>query len=99
MTDGGSGRADKFSRRALLRTAGIATGSLATAPAFNLLPTFAQEKPSTELPNFTGPGANRSNHPLEEAVVGQEVVEVRCLAEADAVVSEDDEADMRASGA
>ena len=58
MIDGGSGTADKLSRRALLRTAGIAAGSLATAPAFNLLPTFAQEKPSTELPNFTGPGAN-----------------------------------------
>jgi len=51
MIESESGRADKFSRRAMLRTAGIAAGSLATAPAFNLLPTFAQEKPSTELTN------------------------------------------------
>src|SRR5258706_9717046 len=58
MIESESGRADKFSRRAMLRTAGIAAGSLATAPAFNLLPTFAQEKPSTELTNFTGPAAN-----------------------------------------
>jgi DMSO/TMAO reductase YedYZ molybdopterin-dependent catalytic subunit len=58
MIESESGRADRFSRRAMLRTAGIAAGSLATAPAFNLLPTFAQEKPSTELTNFTGPGAN-----------------------------------------
>ena len=58
MFESGLGRPDKFSRRALLRTAGIAAGSLATAPAFNLFPTSAQEKPPTELPNFTGPGAN-----------------------------------------
>jgi len=58
MIESGLGRADKLSRRAMLRTAGIVAGSLATAPAFNLLPTFAQEKASTELPNFTGPGAN-----------------------------------------
>jgi len=58
MTESGLGRADKLSRRALLRTVGIAAGSLATAPAFNLFPASAQEKASTELPNFTGPGAN-----------------------------------------
>ncbi len=58
MIESGLGRADKFSRRALLRTAGAAAGGLATASAFNLFPTSAQEKASTELPNFTGPGAN-----------------------------------------
>jgi len=52
------GESSKFSRRAMLRTAGAAAGSLATASAFNLFPTSAQEKLSTELPNFTGPGAN-----------------------------------------
>src|SRR5256885_13853700 len=58
MFESGLGRADKLSRRAMIRTAGIAAGSLATAPAFNLFPASAQEKASTELPNFTGPGAN-----------------------------------------
>ena len=58
MSDGGSGRAGKFSRRAMLRTAGAVTGSLATAPAFRFFRTSEQEKPSPELPNFTGPGAN-----------------------------------------
>src|SRR5256885_4467324 len=58
MFESGLGRADKLSRRAMIRTAGIAAGSLATASTFNLFPASAQEKASTELPNFTGPGTN-----------------------------------------
>jgi len=58
MSDSELGRAGKFSRRAMLRTAGAAAGGLATASAFHLFPTSAQEKSPAELPNFTGPGAN-----------------------------------------
>jgi len=58
MGDGGLGREGKFSRRAMLRTAGAAAGNLATASALHLFPTSAQEKASAELPNFTGAGAN-----------------------------------------
>jgi DMSO/TMAO reductase YedYZ molybdopterin-dependent catalytic subunit len=58
MTQDGWGPAGKLSRRALLRTAGAAAGSLAAASALRAVPDPAQEKASSQLPSFTGPGAN-----------------------------------------
>ncbi|HLZ13918.1 MAG TPA: molybdopterin-dependent oxidoreductase [Candidatus Acidoferrum sp.] len=58
MSENGTEPPRKLSRRALLRSAGVAAGSLAAGSALRGMPHSAQEKPAAELPSFTGPGAN-----------------------------------------